>query len=74
LVDDDKNWLRIIRHELKNPLGSLVDIIQLIKCDENLDKDVKTVEDLIKFSKHAKMLKRPKLDPLYKPEEDKESL
>jgi len=33
---------------------------------KNLDKNVKTVEDLIKFSKEAKRLKRPKLDPLYK--------
>jgi len=31
-----------------------------------LDKDIKTVEDLIKFSKHAKMLKRPRIDPLLK--------
>ncbi len=38
-------------------------------CMKNLDKDIKTVEDLIKFSKNAKMLKRPKLDPLYKEEE-----
>jgi DNA polymerase-3 subunit epsilon len=30
----------------------------------NLDKDIKTVEDLIKFSKEAKRLKRPKFDPL----------
>jgi DNA polymerase-3 subunit epsilon len=29
-----------------------------------IDKDIKTVEDLIRFSKHAKRLKRPKLDPL----------
>jgi len=28
-----------------------------------LDKDIKTVEDLIRFSKHAKMLKRPRIDP-----------
>ena len=39
-------------------------------CMKNLDKDIKTVEDLIRFSKHAKMLKKPKLDPLYKPEEE----
>ena len=32
----------------------------------SLDKDIKTVEDLIKFSKHAKMLKRPRIDPLLK--------
>ncbi len=30
----------------------------------NIDKNIKTVEDLIKFSKEAKRLKRPKLDPL----------
>ncbi|MCW8838815.1 MAG: 3'-5' exonuclease [Thiovulaceae bacterium] len=42
-------------------------------CLKNIDNDVKTVEDLIKFSKHAKMLKRPKLDPLYKLEEEKKS-
>lgn len=39
-------------------------------CLKNIDKDIKTVEDLIKFSKHAKMLKRPKLDPLYKEEKE----
>jgi len=33
------------------------------KSLEALDKDVKTVEDLIRFSKHAKMLKRPRIDP-----------
>ena len=33
------------------------------KSLETLDKDIKTVEDLIKFSKHAKMLKRPRIDP-----------
>jgi len=31
---------------------------------KNLDEDIKTVEDLIKFSKEAKRLKRPKFDPL----------
>ncbi len=30
----------------------------------NIDKNIKTVEDLIKFSKEAKRLKRPKFDPL----------
>ena len=33
---------------------------------QNLDEDIKTVEDLIKFSKEAKRLKRPKFDPLAK--------
>jgi len=33
------------------------------KSLKTLDKDVKTVEDLIRFSKHAKMLKRPRIDP-----------
>jgi len=31
---------------------------------QNLDKSVKTLEDLIQFSKEAPRLKRPKLDPL----------
>ena len=31
---------------------------------ENLDEGIKTVEDLIKFSKEGKRLKRPKFDPL----------
>ncbi len=31
---------------------------------KSLNKDVKTVEDIIKFSKEAKRLKRPKFDPL----------
>ncbi|MGE4397522.1 MAG: 3'-5' exonuclease [Sulfurimonas sp.] len=30
----------------------------------NLDESVKSVEDIIKFSKEAKVLKRPKFDPL----------
>ena len=33
---------------------------------KNLDNSVKTVEDLIRFSKNAKRLKRPKFDPLLK--------
>ena len=33
------------------------------KSLENIPSDVKTIEDLIKFSKHAKRLKRPKFDP-----------
>ena len=33
------------------------------KSLKTLDKDVKTVEDLIRFSKHSKMLKRPRIDP-----------
>jgi len=31
---------------------------------KNLDNDIKTVEDLIRFSKEAARLKRPKFDPL----------
>jgi DNA polymerase-3 subunit epsilon len=31
---------------------------------QNLDENIKTVEDLIRFSKEAKRLKRPKFDPL----------
>ncbi|MEJ2372820.1 MAG: 3'-5' exonuclease [Sulfurimonas sp.] len=38
---------------------------------ENIDNNVKNVEDLIRFSKEAKRLKRPKFDPLIKEEEDK---
>lgn len=49
LVESDKNWLKIIRHELKNPLSSLVDIIQLIKRDENIDKDLKAKLETAKF-------------------------
>ncbi len=33
---------------------------------ENIDENIKTVEDLIKFSNEAKRQKRLKLDPLYK--------
>jgi len=33
---------------------------------KNLDEDIKTVEDIIRFSKEAKRLKRPKFDPLVK--------
>ncbi len=35
-----------------------------ILCLKNLDKSVRSVENLIKFSKDAKRLKRPKFDPL----------
>lgn len=31
---------------------------------KNIDENIKTVEDLIKFSKESKRLKRPKFDPL----------
>jgi DNA polymerase-3 subunit epsilon len=52
-------------------MSDVITTYELFKlCMKDLDKEIKTVEDLIKFSKHAKMLKRPKLDPLYK-EEDK---
>jgi DNA polymerase-3 subunit epsilon len=54
-------------------MSDVVTTFELFKlCIKNLPNDVKTVEELIKFSKHAKMLKRPKLDPLYK-EEKKET-
>ena len=36
----------------------------------NIDVKIKTVEDIIKFSKTAKRLKRPKFDPLKKEEEE----
>jgi len=39
-------------------------------CIKKLDNNIKTVEDLIRFSKNAKRLKRPKFDPLL---ENKES-
>jgi len=35
-----------------------------VKSLENLPKEVKTVEDLITFSKNGKRLKRPKFDPM----------
>ena len=41
-----------------------------VKSLENLDPKVKTVEELIKFSKEAKRLKRLKLDPLSEKEEE----
>jgi DNA polymerase-3 subunit epsilon len=39
---------------------------------KSLDKDVKTAEDLIKFSKEAKRFKRPKFDPLMESQEEEE--
>ena len=39
---------------------------------ENLDDEIKTVEDLIKFSKEAPRLKRPKFDPLLEQKEEDE--
>ena len=41
-----------------------------VKSLENLPEEVKTVEDLIAFSKNGKRLKRPKFDPLAFEEED----
>jgi two-component sensor histidine kinase/CheY-like chemotaxis protein len=49
LVEENKNWLKIIRHELKNPLTSLVDIIQLIKRDTNFDKELKDKLETAKY-------------------------
>jgi len=40
-----------------------------IKSLENLPQEIKTVEDLILFSKNGKRLKRPKFDPLVYAEE-----
>jgi len=37
---------------------------------ENLPEDIKSVEDLIRFSKEAKRLKRPKFDPLQEEKKD----
>ncbi len=36
---------------------------------QNLDENIKTVEDLIRFSKETKRLKRPKFDPLLEKKE-----
>ena len=41
-----------------------------VKSLEHLDKKIKTVEDLIKFSKEGKRLKRVKFDPLAKVSEE----
>jgi DNA polymerase-3 subunit epsilon len=41
-----------------------------IKSLENLPPEIKTVEDLINFSKTASRLKRPKFDPLLEEEKD----
>ena len=39
----------------------------LIKLSlENINENIHNVEDLIKFSKEGKRLKRPKFDPLLK--------
>ena len=40
---------------------------------QNLPQDIKTVEDLIRFSKTAQRLKRPKFDPLLKEDEKEEN-
>ena len=37
---------------------------------KDIDKNVKTAEDLIKFSKEAKRFKRPKFDPLLESQEE----
>ncbi len=43
-----------------------------VKSLNNLPEDVKSVEDLIAFSKNGKRLKRPKFDPLLSAEEEKQ--
>jgi DNA polymerase-3 subunit epsilon len=43
-----------------------------IKSLQNLPDEIKTVEDLINFSKNSKKLKRPQFDPLLKEKEDEE--
>ena len=40
-----------------------------VKSMQNLPTEIKSVEELIEFSKNAKRLKRPKLDPLAEKEE-----
>lgn len=42
-----------------------------LKAMQNIPEEIKTVEDLIDFSKNGKRLKRPKFDPLAKEEEVK---
>jgi DNA polymerase-3 subunit epsilon len=41
-----------------------------LKSLENLPKEINTVEELIRFSKNGKRLKRPKFDPLAKEQEE----
>jgi DNA polymerase-3 subunit epsilon len=46
-------------------MSDVITTYELFKLSlESLDKNIKTAEDLIKFSKEAKRLKRPKFDPL----------
>ncbi|MDD3443612.1 MAG: 3'-5' exonuclease [Sulfurimonas denitrificans] len=45
-------------------MSDVITTYELFKLSLNsIDKEVKTVEDLIRFSKEAKRLKRPKFDP-----------
>lgn len=46
-------------------MSDVMTTYELFKLSLNsLDKEIKTVEDIIRFSKEAKRLKRPKFDPL----------
>ncbi len=46
-------------------MSDVITTCELFKLSlKSLDKEIKTVEQLIKFSKDAKRLKRPKFDPL----------
>jgi len=40
---------------------------------ENIDENINNVEDLIKYSKEAKRLKRPKFDPLLESQEEEKN-
>lgn len=52
-------------------LSDVLTTYELFKLSlARLDDNVKNVEDLIRFSKEAKMLKRPKFDPLFKEEKE----
>ncbi|MEA1892624.1 MAG: 3'-5' exonuclease [Campylobacterota bacterium] len=46
-------------------MSDVITTYELFKLSmKNLDKEIKSVENLIKFSNHGKRLKRPKFDPL----------
>jgi DNA polymerase-3 subunit epsilon len=50
-------------------MSDVITTCELFKLSlKNIDEDVKNVEELIRFSKEAKRLKRPKFDPLLKDE------
>ena len=72
-LNDSLNLNPNARHH--RAMSDVITTYELFKLSmKNCDENINNVEDLIKFSKDAKRLKRPKFDPLKKIEEEKEEV